>query len=154
MTHRAALSFCLLMALTAVTRQAFATEQSAPTIRERAVAALLDTRPTFNAAGVGLYPFKLEFEAHGLSVTSHVAAGANANLVRARTGADLDPTLKVVGAVAQARLAVGAKLQITRSFAASAEVGYAPWAVDLVVRSSAPSPSASVVDLSFGIDWR
>lgn len=116
------------------------------------MAALLETRPTFGAAGVGLYPFTLSVDAHTLPLASHLALGGSANVLRTR--AREDETSKVIGAVVAARLALGATLQAARNFALTAEVGYAPWSVDLIVRPAAPSIAASVVDLTFGVEWR
>ena len=114
MTRRAALSFCFLLTLSSLSVEAVAAQQvvksvdARPGVGERAVAALLEARPTFNAAGVGLYPFRLEFEARSLAITSHISFGGKANVIRSHAGADLDSGFKVVGALAQARLAVGA----------------------------------------------
>lgn len=150
------LSACFFFSASALVPRSGAAEATA-TVRsslgERAMAALLETRPAFGAAGVGLYPFKLSVDAHALSLASHVALGGSANVLRTRTGTNLDAS-KVVGAVVEARLAVGATLQPARNLALTAEVGYAPWSVDLIVRPDAPSTRGSVIDLAFAVEWR
>jgi len=157
MAYRSALPVWILLALTALSARAVAAESPVTArtgARKRAMTALLATRPTFSAAGVGLYPIHVEFHAAGLALSSHVALGGSANVIRARAGSDADPSSKVIGAVAQARLAVGGRWQAERNFALSVELGYAPWAHDLVVRAPGPATAASVVDLSVSLEWR
>jgi hypothetical protein len=154
MTRLTAPTLCFFILLTSLAVLGGRARAAGTAADEPAAATAIHLRPTFNAAGLGLYPINLGFELRRLSLRPYVAFGGNANVIRTHVGADQDGPSKVVGVVAQARLSVGATYQPVRSFAFSAELGYAPWSAGLVVLSSASQTvAASVVDLSFGVRW-
>jgi hypothetical protein len=120
----------------------------------------------FTTAGLGLYPINVGVFIDQLDLFPYLSLGGTASVVRSNTTADPGTSDKIIGALVQARAAVGVKYFPVRGFALSVEAGYSRWAAGIMLMppSAAPGTGAddqtrmqggvgSVVDLSVGAEW-
>jgi hypothetical protein len=118
---------------------------------------------SFSMVGVGLYPINFGIYLNQLAMFPYLSFGAVANFVTSHHTDDPGTSNKLIGAIAQARLAAGLKFFPLHGLALSGEFGYSPWtagAVALPPESGSGSDATrfeggfgSVLDFSFGIEW-
>jgi hypothetical protein len=119
----------------------------------------------FTTVGLGLYPVNIGVFIDRLALMPYLSLGGTASVVRSNTTADPGTSNKIIGALVQARAAVGAKYFPVRGLALSVEAGYSRWAAGIMLMPPGAAPGTaddqthmqggvgSVVDLSFGAEW-
>ena len=118
---------------------------------------------SFTMVGLGLYPLNFGIYFDRLAMFPYLSLGAVANIVNSRATSDPGTSNKLIGGIAQARVAAGVKFFPLHGLALSGELGYSPWtagAVALPPESGSGSDATrfeggfgSVLDFSFGIEW-
>ncbi len=117
--------------------------------------------PAFTTVGLGIYPVNAGVFIERLSLFPYLSLGGAANVVKSHATSEPGTSNKIIGAMVQARGAVGVKYFPVRGFALSAEAGYSHWAAGIMFM---PPPGAagqtqmqggtgSVVDFSIGAEW-
>jgi hypothetical protein len=113
----------------------------------------------FTSFGLGLYPINFGVFVESLSLFPYVSLGGAANLVESRDTGDPATSNKLMGAMVQARGALGLKYFPAQGLAVSAEIGYSPWAAGILLVTPANSSTqvhggfGSVFDFSLGLEW-
>lgn len=118
---------------------------------------------SFSMIGLGLYPINFGIWFDRLAMFPYLSLGAVANFVTSHSTPDPGTSNKLIGAIAQARVALGMKFFPLHGLALSGEFGYSPWtagAVALPPESGSGSDATrfeggfgSVLDFSFGVEW-
>jgi len=118
---------------------------------------------SFTMVGLGLYPLNFGIWFDRLAMFPYLSLGAVANVVTSHQTSDPGTSNKLIGGVAQARVAAGLKFFPLHGLALSGEFGYSPWtagAVALPPDGGSGSDATrfeggfgSVLDFSFGIEW-
>lgn len=118
---------------------------------------------SFSMIGLGIYPINYGIWIDRFAMFPYLSFGAVANFVTSHTTSDPGTSNKLIGAIAQARLAAGLKFFPLHGLALSGEFGYSPWtagAVALPPESGSGSDATrfeggfgSVLDFSFGVEW-
>ncbi|HXJ19916.1 MAG TPA: hypothetical protein VMT03_06740 [Polyangia bacterium] len=114
-----------------------------------------DVTAAFTTSGVGLYPFNFSLALRRGALTPYGSAGAAASVVRLASTAP-ESNGRLLGAIVQPRVAVGARYLPVRGLALSAEVDVSPCAIGLVTFASGqggPGGVGSVFGLSVGAEW-
>jgi hypothetical protein len=122
--------------------------------------------PEFTTFGLGLYPINVGILIDRASLFPYVSLGGAVSAVKSRTTADPGTSNKLIGAIVQARAAVGVKYFPIRGLALSAEVGYSPWTAGLMVMPPTAAPgtsgndqtrmqggTGSILDFALGAEW-
>jgi hypothetical protein len=122
--------------------------------------------PEFTTFGLGLYPVNVGFFVEQIDLFPYLSLGGTANVVKARATADPGTSNKIIGAIVEARAAIGVKYFPARGLAVSAEAGYAPWTAGIMMIPPSATPGSgandatrmqggtgSVVDFSLGLEW-
>lgn len=122
--------------------------------------------PEFTTVGLGLYPINVGVLIEQAALFPYVSLGGAASAVKSRTTADPGTSNKIIGAIVQARAAVGLKYFPVRGLALSAEAGYSPWTAGLMVLPATAAPGAggnnqkrmqggtgSILDFALGAEW-
>jgi hypothetical protein len=113
----------------------------------------------FTSFGLGLYPINFGVFVESVSLFPYVSLGTAANLVESRDTGDPATSNKLMGAMVQARGALGLKYFPAQGLAVSAEIGYSPWAAGILLVTPANSSTqvhggfGSVFDFSLGLEW-
>jgi hypothetical protein len=116
---------------------------------------------TFTTAGIGLYPFSFGTFIRRASLMPYGSIGAAASVVQSGATGNPETSSKIIGAIVQPRIAVGAKYFPVRGLALTTEVDYSPWSVGILTLAS-PAGSTdsgarggvgSVLDVSVGAEW-
>ncbi len=115
----------------------------------------------FRAYGIGLYPINFGLYVPRVALFPYGSFGFATSIVQSRSTLDPLTSNKIIGAVAQARLAVGLKYFPVRSLALSGEVGYSPWAAGVMLLPPGAGSDTtrtqggfgSVWDFSLGVEW-
>jgi hypothetical protein len=113
----------------------------------------------FTSFGLGLYPINFGLFVESASLFPYLSAGGAANLVESRDTGDPSTSNKLMGAVVQARGALGLKYFPEQGLSLSGEIGYSPWAAGILLVTPANSSTqvhggfGSVFDFSLGIEW-
>jgi hypothetical protein len=113
----------------------------------------------FTSFGLGLYPINFGIFVPSLSLFPYVSLGGAANLVESRDTGDPATSNKLMGAMVQARGALGLKYFPAQGLAVSGEIGYSPWAAGILLVTPANSSTevhggfGSVFDFSLGVEW-
>jgi hypothetical protein len=113
----------------------------------------------FTSFGLGLYPINFGVFVPSLSLFPYVSLGGAANLVESRDTGDPSTSNKLMGAMVQARGALGLKYFPAQGIALSGEIGYSPWAAGILLVTPANSSTevhggfGSVFDFSLGVEW-
>ncbi len=119
----------------------------------------LSFAPQFTTFGLGLYPINFGVFIENASLFPYLSLGGAANLVDSRDTGDPSTSNKLIGAIVQARGALGLKYFPARGLALSGELGYSPWAAGILLVTPANSSTqvhggtGSVFDFSLGIEW-
>jgi hypothetical protein len=119
----------------------------------------LSFAPQFTTFGLGLYPINFGVFVESASLFPYLSLGGAANVVDSRNTGDPATSNKLIGAIVQARGALGLKYFPRQGLALSAEVGYSPWAAGILLITPADSSTqvhggtGSVFDFSFGAEW-
>jgi hypothetical protein len=119
----------------------------------------LSFAPQFTSFGLGVYPINFGVFVESASLFPYLSLGGAANLVDSRNTGDPSTSNKLIGAIVQARGAVGLKFFPTQGLALSGEIGYSPWAAGILLVTPANSSTevhggvGSVFDFSFGVEW-
>ena len=111
--------------------------------------------------GIGLYPINFGVYLPAAAVFPYGSAGVASSIVQSRGTSDPTTSNKIIGAVAQVRVAGGLKYFPLQNLALSFEAGYSPWAAGVMLL---PPPAGSHTtrteggfgsawDLSLGIEW-
>ena len=118
---------------------------------------------SFSMIGLGLYPINFGIWFDRFAMFPYLSFGAVANFVTSHTTNDPGTSNKLIGGIAQARLAAGLKFFPLHGLALSGEFGYSPWtagAVALPPDGASGSDATrfeggfgSVLDFSFGVEW-
>jgi hypothetical protein len=118
---------------------------------------------SFTMVGLGLYPINFGIYVDRFAMFPYLSLGAVASVVTSHATPDPGTSNKLIGGVAQARLAAGVKFFPLHGLALSGELGYSPWtagAVALPPESGSGSDATrfeggfgSVLDFSFGVEW-
>jgi hypothetical protein len=118
---------------------------------------------SFSMIGLGLYPINFGIWFDRFAMFPYLSLGAVANFVTSHTTNDPGTSNKLIGGIAQARVAAGLKFFPLHGLALSGEFGYSPWtagAVALPPDGSSGSDATrfeggfgSVLDFSFGVEW-
>ena len=118
---------------------------------------------SFSMVGLGLYPINYGIWFDRFAMFPYLSLGAVANFVTSHTTSDPGTSNKLIGGIAQARLAAGVKFFPLHGLALSGEFGYSPWtagAVALPPDGASGSDATrfeggfgSVLDFSFGVEW-
>ena len=113
--------------------------------------------------GLGLYPINYGIWFDRFAMFPYLSFGAVANFVTSHATSDPGTSNKLIGGIAQARLAAGVKFFPLHGLALSGEFGYSPWtagAVALPPDGASGSDATrfeggfgSVLDFSFGVEW-
>jgi hypothetical protein len=113
----------------------------------------------FTSFGLGLYPINFGVFVESVSLFPYASLGGAANLVESRDTGDPSTSNKLMGAMVQARGALGLKYFPAQGLALSAEIGYSPWAAGILLVTPANSSTqvhggfGSVFDFSLGVEW-
>jgi len=119
----------------------------------------LSFAPQFTTVGLGLYPINVGIFLENASLFPYLSLGGTANLVESRDTGDPLTSNKLMGAIVQARGALGLKYFPAQGLALSGEIGYSPLAAGILLVTPANSSTqvhggtGSVFDFSFGIEW-
>ena len=119
----------------------------------------LSFAPQFTTFGLGLYPINFGIFVQSASLFPYLSLGGAANLVESRDTGDPTTSNKLMGAIVQARGALGLKYFPAQGLAISGEIGYSPWAAGVLLVTPANSSTqvhggtGSVFDFSFGVEW-
>jgi hypothetical protein len=119
----------------------------------------LSFAPQFTTFGLGLYPINVGVFIESASLFPYLSLGGAANLVDSRDTGDPSTSNKLIGAIIQARGALGLKYFPAKGLALSGEIGYSPWAAGILLVTPANSSTqvhggtGSIFDFSFGIEW-
>ena len=119
----------------------------------------LSFAPQFTTFGLGLYPINIGTFIESASLFPYLSLGGAANLVDSRDTGDPSTSNKLIGAIVQARGALGLKYFPAQGLALSGEIGYSPWAAGILLVTPAGSSTevhggtGSVFDFSLGIEW-
>jgi len=119
----------------------------------------LSFAPQFTTLGLGLYPINFGVFIPSASLFPYLSLGGAANLVDSRNTGDPSTSNRLIGAIVQARGALGLKYFPAQGLALSGEIGYSPWAAGILLVNPAGSSTqvhggvGSVFDFSFGIEW-
>jgi|HubBroStandDraft_6_1064221.scaffolds.fasta_scaffold103261_2 hypothetical protein len=119
----------------------------------------LSFAPQFTSFGLGLYPINFGVFVPSVSLFPYVSLGGAANLVESRDTGDPSTSNKLMGAIVQARGALGLKYFPAQGIALSGELGYSPWAAGILLVTPANSSTevhggfGSVFDFSLGVEW-
>jgi hypothetical protein len=119
----------------------------------------LSFAPQFTTLGLGLYPINFGVFVESVSLFPYVSLGGAANLVESRDTGDPSTSNKLMGAMIQARGAIGLKYFPAQGLAVSGEIGYSPWAAGILLVTPANSSTqvhggtGSVFDFSLGVEW-
>jgi hypothetical protein len=118
---------------------------------------------SFSMVGLGFYPINIGVYFDHLAMFPYLSFGTVANVVTSHETSDPGTSNKLIGAIVQARGAVGVKFFPLHGLALSGEFGYSPWtagAVALPPESNSGSDATrfeggfgSVLDFSFGVEW-
>jgi hypothetical protein len=118
---------------------------------------------SFSMVGLGLYPINYGIWFDRFAIFPYLSLGAVANVVTSHETSDPGTSNKLIGGIAQARVALGLKYFPLHGLALSGEFGYSPWtagAVALPANSASGSDATrfeggfgSVLDFSFGVEW-
>jgi hypothetical protein len=118
---------------------------------------------SFTMVGLGVYPINFGLWLDEYALFPYLSFGAVASVVTSHATPDPGTSNKLIGGVAQARLAAGLKFFPFHNLALSGELGYSPWtagAVALPPASGSGSDAThfeggfgSVLDFSFGVEW-
>jgi hypothetical protein len=118
---------------------------------------------SFTMVGLGVYPINFGLWVDQFAMFPYLSFGAVASVVTSHSTPDPGTSNKLIGGVAQARLAAGLKFFPFHNLALSGELGYSPWtagAVALPPSSGSGSDAThfeggfgSVLDFSFGVEW-
>jgi hypothetical protein len=117
--------------------------------------------PRFLTYGVGLYPLNFGIYIPHAALFPYGSAGVLTSIVQSRSTWDPATSDKIIGALVQARLAVGLKFFPVHDGAVSFEVGYSPWAGGALFLPPFDDHDAthteggfgSAWDLSLGVEW-
>jgi hypothetical protein len=113
----------------------------------------------FTSFGLGLYPINFGVFVPSVSLFPYLSLGTAANLVESRDTGDPSTSNKLMGAMVQARGALGLKYFPAQGLAVSGEIGYSPWAAGVLLVTPANSSTqvhggfGSVFDFSLGLEW-
>ncbi|MES1166272.1 MAG: hypothetical protein ABUR63_10965 [Verrucomicrobiota bacterium] len=117
----------------------------------------------FTTLGLGLYPINYGVFIPRAALMPYASVGGAVRAVRSGATADPGTSEKFIGAIAQSRLAIGAKYFPTRALAVSAELGYSPWAAGFITTKGSPGSASTdssarggvgtMFDLSVGAEW-
>ena len=113
----------------------------------------------FTSFGLGLYPINFGVFVESASLFPYLSLGTAANLVESRDTGDPSTSNKLMGALVQARGALGLKYFAAQGLALSGEIGYSPWAAGILLVTPANSSTqvhggfGSVFDFSLGVEW-
>jgi hypothetical protein len=119
----------------------------------------LSFAPQFTSFGLGLYPINFGVFVESASLFPYLSLGTAATLVESRDTGDLSTSNKLMGAMVQARGALGLKYFPAQGLALSGEIGYSPWAAGILLVTPANSSTqvhggvGSVFDFSLGVEW-
>jgi hypothetical protein len=116
---------------------------------------------TFTTAGIGLYPINFGTFIRRASLMPYGSIGAAASVVRSDAAGTPETSSRIIGAIVQPRIALGAKYFPVRGLALTTEVAYSPWAVGIITLASpvgstdggARGGVGSVLDVSVGAEW-
>jgi len=103
--------------------------------------------------GIGLYPINFGVYLPGLALFPYGSAGGSASIVQSRDTPDPTTSNKIIGGVAQVRVAGGLKYFPIKNLAASFEVGYAPWAAGVMLLPPAAGSNTTRTEGGFGSSW-
>jgi hypothetical protein len=117
--------------------------------------------PLFRAYGIGLYPINFGLYLPGVALFPYGSFGFASSIVQSRSTPDPSTSNKIIGAVAQIRVAVGLKYFPVHALAVSGEVGYSPWAAGVMLLPPAAGSDTTrtqggfgdVWDFSLGVEW-
>ena len=122
--------------------------------------------PEFTTFGLGLYPVNVGVFIDRLSLFPYLSLGGAANAVKSRPTPDPGTSNKLIGAIVQARAAIGVKYFPVRGLALSAEAGYSPWTAGIMLTPPSAAPgtgnsdqtrmqggTGSILDFSVGAEW-
>ncbi len=115
----------------------------------------------YTTYGLGLYPINFGVYLRHVGLFPYGSLGVAGSIVQSRSTPDPTTSNKIIGAVAQMRLATGLKYFPISNLAVSLEVGYSPWAAGVMLlppRSDATATRTeggfgSIWDLSLGVEW-
>jgi hypothetical protein len=115
----------------------------------------------YTTYGLGLYPINFGVYLSHLGLFPYGSLGVAGSIVQSRDTPDPTTSNKIIGAVAQMRVAAGLKYFPLSNLATSVELGYSPWAagVMLLPPSSGSNTTrteggfGSIWDVSLGIEW-
>jgi hypothetical protein len=114
----------------------------------------------FTTFGIGLYPINYGVYVADASLFPYLSIGGAANLVDSRDTGDPGTSNKLIGAIFQARGAIGLKYFPARNLAVSGELGYSPWAAGVMLVTPAGEDqtqvhggTGSMFDFSLGVEW-
>ncbi|HXJ21877.1 MAG TPA: hypothetical protein VMT03_16755 [Polyangia bacterium] len=115
----------------------------------------------FASYGLGLYPLNFGVYIPEAALFPYGTAGVLVSVVQSRATWDPATSDKIIGALAQARVAAGLKYFPVHSLALSVEAGYSPWAGGALFLPPVDNHSAthteggfgSAWDLSLGVEW-
>src|SRR5450432_3288322 len=104
----------------------------------------LSFAPQFTTFGLGLYPVNVGIFIESASLFPYLSLGGAGNLVQSRDTGDPSTSNKLIGAIVQARGAIGVKYFPAQGLALSGEIGYSPWAAGILLITPADDNSAQV----------
>jgi len=103
--------------------------------------------------GIGLYPINFGVYLPGVALFPYGSAGGTASIVQSHSTADPTTSNKIIGGVAQVRVAGGLKYFPIKNLAVSFEVGYAPWAAGVMLLPPASGSNTTRTEGGFGSSW-
>ncbi|MES1209075.1 MAG: hypothetical protein ABUS79_24320 [Pseudomonadota bacterium] len=117
--------------------------------------------PLFRAYGIGLYPINFGLYLPRAALFPYGSFGVASSIVQSRSTVDPFTSNKIIGAVAQVRVAAGLKYFPMHALALSGEVGYSPWAAGVMLLPPGAGSNTtrtqggfgSVWDFSLGVEW-
>ncbi len=115
----------------------------------------------YTTYGLGLYPINFGVYLPRVALFPYGSLGVAGSIVQSRSTPDPTTSNKIIGAVAQMRVATGLKYFPISNLAVSFEVGYSPWAAGVMLLPPGSGATAtrteggfgSIWDLSLGVEW-
>ncbi len=115
----------------------------------------------YTTYGLGLYPINFGIYLPRVALFQYGSLGIAGSIAQSRSTPDPATSNKIIGAVAQMRVATGLKYFPASNLAVSFEVGYSPWAAGVMLLPPGSGSNTtrtqggfgSIWDLSLGVEW-